>query len=131
MNKGNSKFLAKAIGIYLLIISIAFLMNMPKFTATINNMMFSPPIMLIAGCMTLIIGILMVLSHNIWEWDWRVLVTLVSWLVLIKGAAIILFPSRLDQLTLLFIQNKTFAYACMGIDFVLGVALVYFGFRRK
>lgn len=125
-----SKFLSKAIGIYLIIVSIAMLVNMHQFTVNVNNLVNNAPLMFVTGFFTLILGILMVLSHNIWQWNWRVIITIIAWISLLKGASIILYPQFIDKSTILFIQNINIAYIAAGFDFVLGVLLTYFGFKR-
>lgn len=86
--------------------------------------------MFIAGFFTLILGVLLVVSHNRWVWNWRVIITVIAWLTLIKGASIILYPIFIDKMTLLFLQNMNAAYVAAGIDFLLGGLLCYFGFKR-
>ncbi|KGP62145.1 hypothetical protein EP47_01970, partial [Legionella norrlandica] len=78
----------------------------------------------------LILGIIIVVSHNIWEGSWRVIVTIIAWLILLKGTSIIFHPHFIDQATVLFMQNTTISYISAGIDFVLGVILCYCGFKR-
>ena len=73
----------------------------------------------------------MVMSHNLWLWNWRVIVTIISWLTLIKGASIIIYPNALDKITQLFLQNINVYYLAAGFNFILGVLLCYCGFKRK
>lgn len=126
-----SKFLSKVIGLYEIIISIAILTNMQQFTASIQGLMNNDPLMLYIGCMTVIMGILLVVSHNLWEWSWRVLVTIVAWIVLLKGIGILVFPHTMDQITLYFITNSNFAHSVAVFELFLGLLFCYFGFRKK
>lgn len=86
--------------------------------------------MFVTGFFTLILGLLMVVSHNIWQWNWRIVITVLSWITLFKGASIIIYPQFIDKTSLLFVQNMSFAYIAAGVDFVLGILLIYFGFKR-
>lgn len=126
-----SKFLSKVFGLYEIIISIAMMMNMNHFITDIEAMMNNGPLMLYIGCITVIMGLLLVVSHNIWMWEWRVLVTIVSWIVLLKGVSILLFPHALDPVTIQFLENNPFAWSVAGFDLLLGLLFCYFGFRRK
>lgn len=126
-----SKFLSKVIGLYEIIISLALLINMNQFTGDILGLINNGPLMLFIGCITLIMGILLVVSHNIWQWHWRVLVTIVSWIVFLKGASILLLPHALDQITMQFVNNSNFAYLIAGVDLLLGLLFCYFGFIHK
>jgi hypothetical protein len=40
----------------------------------------------------LICGVLMVMGHNLWVADWRVLVTITGWATLLKSVALLLAP---------------------------------------
>lgn len=125
----RSRFLAKGLGIYLLIVSLSMLINMQHFTNLIHSLINNMPLMFVTGFFTLIIGILFVLSHNVWQWNWRVIITIIAWLTLIKGASIVLYPQFIDQATVLFTYNTTVSYMTALIDLVLGILLCYFGFR--
>lgn len=127
----KSRFLAKALGIYLLIVSLIMLSNMQHFVSMINSLIINMPLMFVTGFFTLIIGILLILSHNIWQWNWRVIITIISWLTLIEGVSLILYPQYADKDTMLFMYyNMAASYLTATIDLVLGILLCYFGFRR-
>ena len=127
----TSRFLSKVIGIYLLIISVAIMTSLSQFTYYVSELVLDNPLMFVTGFFTLILGIIMVVSHNLWQWNWRIIITLLAWLTLIKGASIIFYPHVIDVLTTLFLQNVTFAYSAVGFDFVLGILLCYCGFRSN
>ena len=127
----RSFFLAKAIGIYLLIVSISMIINMPYFFIRIQLLMHDPNAMFITGFMTLILGILMVLSHNVWEWNWRVIVTIIAWLTLFKGISVVACPAYLIDLTNSVSASKATVYAAAVIDLVLALVLCYYGFGCK
>src|SRR5437867_102293 len=105
-----SKFLSKVIGVYLIIISIVMFVNMPQFITYVKSLINDTSLLFVTGFFTLILGLLMVVSHNIWQWNWRVIVTIFAWIVLLKGASIILYPQFIDKTTLLFTQNMNIAY---------------------
>ncbi|WP_454782645.1 hypothetical protein [Legionella sp. WA2022007384] len=126
----KSKFLSKVLGIYLIIVSLAMFLNLEQFTIYVQDLLKNAPLMLVLGLWTLILGLLMVVSHNIWEWSWRLLITLISWVVLLKGASIIFYPHYIDHATFLFTQNKNIAYSAAGFELLLGILLCYLGFKR-
>lgn len=126
----TSKFLAKIIGIYFIILSAVMIINMHYFIVYVQELIKDTPLMLVIGFWTLILGLIMVVSHNIWQWNWRTIITIISWLVFLKGASIIFYPQYIDHATTLFIENKGIAYSAAGFDLILGVLLCYLGFRR-
>jgi len=124
-----SKFLAKVIGIYLIIISVGMFVDTQQFIEQLRHLYHDDTLLFISGFFTLILGILMVVSHNVWTWSWRLLVTIIAWLSLCKGIILIFHPQYINKLTELFVNNMHVHYATIAFDFVLGLLFIYFGFR--
>jgi hypothetical protein len=55
----------------------------------------SPTLVYLFGLLDFAAGLAIVLVHNVWTVNWRVLITLIGWLLLIRGAARILVTDRL------------------------------------
>lgn len=125
-----SKFLGKVTGIYFLIISISMLLHMDQFITHVNNLMGNASLMFVTGFFTLILGILLVVSHNIWEGSWRLIITIIGWVTLLKGVTIFLYPQFIDNITISFTQNTHIAYASAIIELLLSLLLLYFGFKH-
>ena len=79
---------------------------------------------LMTGFTTLIIGMLLIENHNIWAWEWPVLVTIIGWGAAIKGVGYIAFPKQLFSLAPLFKSEKGTAILMLVIGLVFG----YYGF---
>ncbi|RDI43422.1 DUF2065 family protein [Aquicella lusitana] len=123
-----SIFLAKALGIYLVIIGIAMFINASRFKTMVDDIADNPALLFLTGILALIVGILLVISHNIWQMDWRVVITVIAWLSLIKGVVRVLFPLTATEWSAKFIQNNSAYYISAFITLLLGIFLSYFGF---
>jgi hypothetical protein len=123
-----SIFLAKALGIYLVIISLSMFINSERYKSIIHDVTYNPSFLFLTGVIALIIGILMVISHNIWQANWRTIITLIAWLSFIKGTVRVLFPQLaypgIQRLIKNSIVYNTTAFICL----LLGILLSYFGF---
>ncbi|VEB32780.1 hypothetical protein [Legionella cherrii] len=126
----TSKFLSKVLGIYLIVVSLAILINLHQFTLYVQELLKDGPLMLVLGFWTFTVGLLMVVAHNIWQWSWRLLITIIAWIILLKGANMIFYPHYIDRATLLFVQNNSIAYSAAGFDLIIGIILCYLGFKR-
>lgn len=124
-----SKKLGKIVGLYMLIIGIAILWHMDEFKQIVQSIMQDKPLMLVTGFFTLILGLIMIVSHNIWQWNWRLINTLVGCIVLLKGAGLILYPHLMDQLTVAFLKNSAVGYSAAVVDILLGSVLCYHSFK--
>ncbi len=123
-----SVFLAKVIAIYYIIVSIGLLCNAERYRAVINDLRHNSSLMLISGLIALVIGSLLVVSHNLWVPDWRVLITLIAWSALIKGSLIILCPQFYHGLLSKYTDGKTALCVSLVIVFLFGIFLAYHGF---
>lgn len=83
---------------------------------------------ILSGIVGVILGVALILNHNIWDNSWRVIVTILGWGFLCKGIVRLFFPKFVIN-TLSKIKNKPewipFYYSAMTI---LGCFLVYAGF---
>jgi len=54
------------------------------------------------GYITLLLGLATVVAHNIWVFDWRVAITILGWITLLKGIEKIAFPTRVNKIAIKF-----------------------------
>ena len=124
-----SIFLAQALGLYLIFLSIAYILNRKRFKPLLVDMMNNPGLMFVVGVIALIMGILMVVSHNIWVKDWRIIITIIAWMALFKGINIIFFPNFLNKISKKWIYNNNLYYITFFFTILMGAVLLYFGYR--
>jgi hypothetical protein len=80
------------------------------------------------GLIDLASGLAIVLTHNVWMANWRVIITLIGWLMLIRGAVRILFADRIMPYAKKLLGNKRLLPVSGGIMVLLGLVLCYFGY---
>jgi len=122
-----SIFLAKVFGIYLMLISVAMFLKPQRFKDLATKMLNDEAVLSLAMIITLILGSLIIVSHNIWVMDWRVFITLLGWLILAKSAIILFSPKLMAKLVKIY-EIKS-AYLISGaISFLLGLLFICKGF---
>ena len=87
-----SIFLAKVAGLYMVIVSLILLVNPDDYKTRAKKFLQDEMLTLLAGPFTLIIGLLIVVAHNVWVMGWPVIITIFGWLGTIKGVIFLLFP---------------------------------------
>lgn len=118
-------FLAAVLGWYLVIVSLLLLTRREIIVNATKELMGQRAVMFVVGVITLIIGLLMVISHNIWVMDWPVIVTLFAWLTLIGGLFRLYFPDTVYKIWN-NIMDKTGVLITTGvISLVIGLFLLY------
>ena len=121
-----SIFLAKVLGLYLLIVPAAVLLKRKQFAGLANEFVTNLAVVFLSGLISLVFGLLMVVSHNVWTADWRAAITVIGWLALAKGVVRILFPEKLANLA---IDPSSLKWTLALIVLLgLGIYLTYMGF---
>jgi hypothetical protein len=122
-------FLAKLIGLFTLIVSVALVLRRGFFVAVVAAFMQDRVILLILGMLALITGLAMVLTHNRWSGGVpTIVVTGLGWVFLVRGLLLLFLPSDvLDAVfTAIGFADHYTLYA--AIPFLLGAYLTYAGF---
>jgi len=104
--------------------------NKQSAVASVNALIRNPPLLLFIEVVALAAGLAMVLGHNIWSGGaLPVVVTLVGWLMVIRGTVLIALPQ--DATIKLFdaLGYERLFYVYMGATLVLGLFLTVSGFR--
>ena len=123
-----SIFLAKVVGLYLLIIGLGMLINRKEFEPLIRQAMKDKLLIFLSGTMALLLGLLVVLSHNVWTPDWRGLITLLGWLTLLKGLMRVLLPTIAEQIRDSVMKSKNVLTVMATILAFVGLYLSIVGY---
>jgi hypothetical protein len=122
-----SIFLAKVIGLVCVISAAAVISRYRKNMAIEKDAVANLALAMLAGYAILILGVLIVVSHNVWVWDWRVVITIFGWLILLKGVGRLFFPDAVKNM----IEKKQHDLRFMIGEFAvlaIGLYLLYYGF---
>jgi len=124
----TSIFLARFLGPLLLLPGIGLLLNPRAFLTMGTELVGSLMLVYLFGLIDLAAGLAIVLVHNVWVPDWRVLITLIGWLMLIRGAVRILIPEIVMGYAKTLFRNNMLCPVSGGVLVILGLALCYFGY---
>ena len=92
------------------------------FQPIMKDFLANSGLLYLGGCMALVLGAILVHAHNLWVSDWRVLVTLIGWLALIKGVVLISFPGLVRKIA--FLGNLGIGRAIM-LAVCVGLGLLF------
>lgn len=122
-----SLILAKIFGIYFLILALAMFVNPKGFRRMIKAVAENDAVLTLAGVLTLLIGIILVVVHNDWTVNWALPITIIAWLTLTKGAIRLFMPSVTHELTD-SISNNAVHFSVALLALILGLYFVYVGY---
>jgi hypothetical protein len=88
----------------------------------------SRPLVFLSGFLTLLGGLALVNTHNVWEAGWPVIITILGWLGVIGGAARMLCPQTVMGVGEKMLSNKTYLTVGGVAEGLLGLWLCYVGY---
>jgi hypothetical protein len=124
----TSIFLARLIGPAMLVIAAGLIVNRDSYRTLVREFVASPALIYIAGLIALVIGLAIVLTHNVWVAGWPVIITLFGWLSLVAGILRIVFPTPLARFGGRMAGNEGVLIGAIVVYLVLGAWLTYAGY---
>ena len=121
-----SIFIARTMGVIYLSVGLGLFFFREMYMLALRKILDSPAYAFLGGFMAVIGGVAMVTYHSIWVSDWRVIITIVGWVVLVKGVMLLIMPGyiRAFRGALLVRFGKYLTIASL----LFGLVLSYFGF---
>jgi hypothetical protein len=126
-----SLFLARLIGPVVLAAAIGVLANGAVYRGLSEEFVRSPALIYITGILGMSVGVAILLNHNVWAADWRVLITIFGWLAAIGGAQRIIWPQATEAAVRWFLANPTSLVVTGIIWLVIGAVLCFYGYFGK
>jgi len=121
-----SNYLAEVWGISIVAVSLALLIK-PKYLKTLFAEVENEATMLFLGMVNLIIGVAMVLAHNVWARNWQVIITILGWISLVKGLSVLFLPEYMKK-WVKKMENQQWLPIALVILVFVGLIITYFGF---
>ena len=91
-------FIARIIGPFFVVAGIGMLFNQASYTAMIAEFVHSNALIYISGLLSLPAGLAIVNVHRAWTADWRVVITILGWLMVIGGVMRIVLPRLITSI---------------------------------
>ena len=126
----TSIFLAKLIGPILVTLGVAMLLNRDHYRAMAEDAVRDRALTYFAGVLGMFAGLAVVLTHNVWTFNWPLIITLLGWLALLRGAIRVLFPERAEALAIRMLAGDNVLIGSVIVVLALGVILSFFGYVR-
>ena len=122
-----SLFLARILGPLYLIVTIGLFLNHKYFSKMIKEVIKSPSCTYFYAAFDLLIGLILVNTHNLWVNDWRLVITIMAWMVLIKGALLLVFPEQMTKSLKKWRKQNWYLFGVI-LSGILGIYLTYAGY---
>jgi hypothetical protein len=129
----NSTYLARLMGPVMLTIGVGMVFGMllegDAYSSLMKEFIASRALIFITGGLALTAGLAVVNAHNLWVPDWRVIVTILGWLLILRGISNLVFPVTVQTLGDRMIASHAGVLAGAAITIVIGAILSVMGYE--
>jgi len=124
----TSLFIAKLLGPVYVLVGVALFFKRQMFRAILQDFAGSPTLIYLAGFMGLLSGLALVLTHNFWTPDWRLLITLIGWIAIIRALATLFVPHYIVAVAVRIVKRPRWFLVAGVLNLAIGLTLSYFGY---
>jgi hypothetical protein len=126
----TSAFLAQLIGPLLLVMGVGMAANADSYRTMAQEFLASRALIYIAGLLAFVPGLAIVLVHNVWAFDWRVIITLLGWLAVIGGIFRLVAPAQVQAMGSAMLAREGWLMGGGIAVGALGAVLTIMGYLR-
>jgi hypothetical protein len=127
----TSILLARILGICFLVISVGILANLKYYTNYSQNLVKDPMLITTTALIDLTIGAALIGSHNHWAASWIVIVTIIGWLIFVRGAVRLLIPQFVLKMGPKIVRHPNLLTGASCLFLLIGLFLSYKGFISR
>lgn len=122
-----SMFLAKLLGLYMLVVAADLLFRRRELEGAVRDFASSKGLLVFSGSVSLLLGLAIVIGHPYYEMNFQGLITLLGYLLVLRGIWRMAFPSRIQKKMLSCFQKGHKGIFLLIL--ILGAYLTYVGFN--
>jgi hypothetical protein len=124
-----SYILAQIIGFYFVIVSLGTLFHKLRHRKYAQELLGVQSLVAIAENLTLLFGMIILVMHHVWILDWPVLITIIGWVLVIRGLIANFFPTLLMKYSKFLLDKKGYIFKAW-LSLVVGLILLWCGFTQ-
>ncbi len=124
------EMIEKVVSVAFLILGLSYFYQAKLWVGIATEISEKPEKSLLLTLVFLPFGLIIILGHNIWVWDWPVVITILGWLITVKCAFHLIVPQLAPHLAKLLSKwsvkfLRQYISICGAVTTVLGALLVY------
>lgn len=123
----TSIIIAKILGPFYLIVAAGLLLNQDVVRSLARDAATRVDFLYFTGLISLLLGLLIVVIHNVWS-GWPVVITILGWIAVVRGVVRVVAPHRAQQFISRFAGSKNALTAAALVALALGAYLTGMGY---
>ncbi len=124
----NSVYLAQLLGPVFAFMGLAFAFRLNDLPGMIKEFGKNKGLIYFSSITMMVAGMAMVLAHNVWEWSWVLIVTILGWSILVKGALYAAVPGAMLKMAAKMAKMKWIFVLAVVMWLGFGLCLTYYGY---
>jgi hypothetical protein len=124
----SSIFIARILGPCFMVIAAGIMFNRKFYQQVMEDYSKNTALVFFGGVLALVIGIVIVLNHNVWGASWPVVITVYGWGGIIKGIWLIVFPNSVYKFTRAYNKHPGLLSVHSVIILLIGLVLTYLAY---
>jgi hypothetical protein len=121
-------YIAQLLGLYLVLSGVLMIVREQAMMILVPKFVDSPPFIYFLGSLRVLVGLAIVLAHNMWIGTLGTVMIAFGWVTLLRGIAMLLLPAETERKILAIFSRGNVWYATAIVAIVLGGWLAYAGF---
>jgi hypothetical protein len=123
-----SQFLARLMGPMGIAIGAGMLINPRAYRRVAEEFLDSQALIYFSGLIAGSAGLALIISHNIWAADWRLVITLLGWIAFLTAVARIVAPTLAEPIGRYIFERRSIIAIAGVITLALGILLSVKGY---
>jgi len=123
-----SIWIAKLLGPVIIVLSIHMVTAPKRLQETTERFLEDGPLIFVSGILAMLAGLSIINTHNIWVWDWRVVITIFGWAFFLSGASRIIAGQAVKKIGDAFMNQPTMTRIAGMVWGAFGIFVAYKGY---
>jgi hypothetical protein len=124
-------YVAQLLGVYLVLSGVLMIVREQAMMLLVPKFVDTPPFLYFLGSLRVLIGLAIVLAHNMWIGTLGTVIYVVGWLTILRGIAMLVLPAETERKILTAFSRGNVWYTTAIVAIVLGGWLAYAGFTAS
>jgi len=118
-------YLAMILGWYFVITGFLLLFRQNVLKLAMKDILAHRGTLFVIAFLNMLLGLILVLSHNIWSMGWPAFISVLCWLILVMGIFRLFFPEHAIKWGECWMKKSGYMTTSGIINLVLGLYLIY------
>lgn len=124
----TSLYLASILWPLLFVIWIWLVLNADMYKKMVNNFLSESIAIYVSAVWGFVVWLLMIQTHNNWELNWTIIITILGWMIFLKSALLLTIPRFFEDIVKQFKFSNGMIQSAWVVYTLVWLFLIYKGF---